>query len=66
MLESRMDAFLNSNKVILPEDDETDAEGVGMQPIDSTRQQQTQQEQQTKNQTTDSKQTDELIKPYLQ
>lgn len=69
MIESRMDAFLNTNKLILPED-ETDAEGVGMQPVEAINQQQVQQESQkmqpTQNQATDSKQTDELIKPYLQ
>lgn len=74
MIENRMDAFLNSGRII-PADIEDNVEGEGIQPINDGEIQPVQNiEQNTapkpeirKNEHTNSeKNTDELIQPYLQ
>jgi len=72
MLENRMDAFLNSNRIIPADEDYINAEGEGMKPVqDETINQQPaqnyqpQQPAQTKPQEKQNN-TEELVRPYLE
>ena len=70
MIESRMDAFLNSGRII-PSDMELDAEGEGIQPINPEIEpaqniEQNSDTQPAQQQTQTNNSEDELIQPYLQ
>lgn len=74
MLESRMDAFLNSNRIIPTQEDETNAEGAGIQPVyenavqpaQEQAQKQTETQTQTPQPQADTNNTDKIIQPYLE